>query len=63
MKKQHYELSIDFDLLRDQKIALIDMLDKEHVTSVEGIVALLDELEDQAIAKGYCEEEDYDYEK
>jgi len=59
MKKQHYEFNLDFDLLRDQKLALSEIVMGDNAnTLLEGILSLLDEIEDQAIAKGYLNEEE-----
>jgi hypothetical protein len=58
MKKQHYEFNLDFDLLRDQKNALAEIVMDDKNTLLEGILSLLDEIEDQAIEKGYLNEEE-----
>jgi len=58
MKKQHYEFNLDFDLLRDQKNALAEIVMDDKNTLLEGILSLLDEIEDQAIIKGYLNEEE-----
>lgn len=58
MKKQHYEFNLDFDLLRDQKNALAEVVMDDKNTLLEGVLSLLDEIEDQAIAKGYLNEEE-----
>jgi len=55
--KQHYEFNLDFDLLRDQKNALAEIVMDDKNTLLEGILSLLDEIEDQAVAKGYLNEE------
>lgn len=55
--KQHYEFNLDFDLLRDQKNALAEIVMDDKNTLLEGILSLLDEIEDQAIEKGYLNEE------
>lgn len=58
MKKQHYEFNLDFDLLRDQKLALAEVVMGDNPnTLLEGVLSLLDEIEDQAISKGYLSEE------
>jgi hypothetical protein len=57
MKKQHYEFNLDFDLLRDQKNALAEVVMDDKNTLLEGVLSLLDEIEDQAITKGYLNEE------
>lgn len=58
MKKQHYELNLDFDLLRDQKNELAEIVMAENSNILlEGVLSLLDEIEDQAIQKGYLNEE------
>lgn len=54
--KQHYEFNLDFDLLRDQKNALAEIVMDDKNTLLEGILSLLDEIEDQAIEKGYLNE-------
>lgn len=56
--KQHYEFNLDFDLLRDQKNALAEIVMDDKNTLLEGILSLLDEIEDQAVAKGYLNEEE-----
>jgi len=56
--KQHYEFNLDFDLLRDQKSALAEIVMNDKNTLLEGVLSLLDEIEDQAIAKGYVNEEE-----
>jgi hypothetical protein len=56
--KQHYEFNLDFDLLRDQKNALAEIVMDDKNTLLEGILSLLDEIEDQAIEKGYLNEEE-----
>jgi len=58
MKKQHYEFNLDFDLLRHQKNALAEMVMDDKNTILEGILSLLDEIEDQAILKGYLNEKE-----
>jgi hypothetical protein len=46
--------NIDWALLRAQKIALIDLADKnsEHADIADGLINLLDSLQDYAVAAG-----------
>ena len=56
--KQHYEFNLDFNLLRDQKNALAEIVMDDKNMLLEGVLSLLDEIEDQAILKGYINEEE-----
>lgn len=49
--------NIDLDLLREQKNILIDLLIREDMTSLDGLINLLDHIQDEAIEQHGLDEE------
>jgi len=47
-------LPIDIDMFKYQKFAFIDMLENEHDKELEGLLHLLDAIQDELQERGTC---------
>jgi len=51
MKKVNIELNVDWDMLSNQKRALIEAINNSGTDALEGILNLIDDIQDQAASQ------------